>query len=149
MSDPENLVAEASEAIDAPIDEVWQALVDPAQIRQYMFGTEVVTDWTEGGPIRWKGVWEGRDYEDKGSIIRVEEPHFLSYTHFSPLTGEPDLPENYHTVTVELTEVSRSTHVTLTQDNNPDEEARQHSARNWQTMLESLKALVETDSGDS
>ncbi len=128
---------------------MWQALVDPEQIRQYMFGTEVISDWVEGGPIRWKGVWRGRAYEDKGSILRVAEPHLLSLTHFSPLTGEPDVPENYHTLTFNLIEADGSTHITLTQDNNPNEEARQHSARNWQAMLESLKALVETDSAES
>lgn len=144
MSD--NLVATASRTIPAAPTQVWQALVDPALIKQYMFGTDVVTDWVEGGPIRWKGVWDGKPYEDKGTVLRVDEPEVLSFSHFSPLTGEPDLPENYHTVTIRLSDEGQSTRITLTQDNNPDEEARRHSAQNWQAMLESLSTLFESDS---
>jgi hypothetical protein len=35
------------------------------------------------------------------------------------------------------------TRVSLTQDNNPDEEARAHSAKNWEKMLSGLKQYVE------
>jgi uncharacterized protein YndB with AHSA1/START domain len=149
MSQSEDFVAEADTDIEAPIDRVWRALVDPVQIKQYMFGTEVISDWVEGGPIRWKGVWDGRAYEDKGSVLRVDEPHLLRLTHFSPLTGEPDVPENYHTLIFELTDAGGSTHISLTQDNNPSEEARLHSARNWQAMLESMKELLEADGAGS
>jgi hypothetical protein len=47
----------------------------------------------------------------------------LRYTHFSPLSGEPDVPEHYHTVTVDLTEDEDGTLVALTQDNNASEDA--------------------------
>lgn len=146
MTETRGLVAEAATNVEAPIDEVWEAFVDAELIRQYMFGTEVVTDWTEGGRILWKGVWQGARYEDKGTILRVDQPHRLSFSHFSPLTGEADVPGNYHTVTIELAERGPVTQVTLTQDNNQDEEARKHSTRNWEMMLESLKALVEAGS---
>lgn len=45
---------------------------------------------------------------------------------------------------VELAEQGEGTLVTLSQDNNPTEEAREHSEKNWQTMLDSLKKLLET-----
>jgi uncharacterized protein YndB with AHSA1/START domain len=36
-------IARASTSIHAPLDKVWKALVDPHAIKQYMFGTNVVT----------------------------------------------------------------------------------------------------------
>jgi hypothetical protein len=42
-----------------------------------------------------------------------------------------------------LTPSGHGTLVELTQDNNPDEDAAAHSARNWQAMLEGLKRQVE------
>ncbi len=51
-----NLIAEVSVTINATIDKVWDALVKPEAIKQYMFGTTVVTDWREGSPIVWNGV---------------------------------------------------------------------------------------------
>ena len=106
-------IAKASATIDAPAQKVWDALVDPAAIKQYMFGTNVSSDWKEGSAITWKGEWQGRAYEDKGTIRKVDAPRTLEYTHFSPLTGEPDVPENYHTVTIELADRGASKDVTL------------------------------------
>lgn len=143
MSDNKDLIAKVSTTIEAPVAKVWQALVTPEQIKQYMFGTNVVTDWQKGSPIVWKGEWEGKAYEDKGTILKLEEESILQYSHFSPLSGDPDLPENYHTVTVELSEEGDQTKVTLTQDKNENEEARQHSEQNWQMMLDGLKKFLE------
>jgi uncharacterized protein YndB with AHSA1/START domain len=124
------LIATASTTIDAPRAAVWQALVMPAAIKQYMFGTTVVSDWVVGSPIIWKGEWKGRAYEDKGIILQLVPERILEYSHFSPLSGVPDIPENYHTVTVELSSDGTRTRVDLTQDNNPTEQAREHSEKN-------------------
>jgi hypothetical protein len=67
----------------------------------------------------------------------------LQYTHFSPLAGLPDKPENYHTVSIQLSIDGNGARVSLTQDNNPTEEARSHSEKNWKMMLEGLKKFVE------
>jgi uncharacterized protein YndB with AHSA1/START domain len=136
-------VAKASVTIDAPIAKVWDALVNPDTIRQYMFGTTVVSEWKKGSPIVWKGEWKGRAYEDKGVIVELEPERRLRYSHFSPLAGLPDLPENYHNVTIELSVENGLVRVTLSQDNNPTAEAREHSERNWATMLAGLKKLLE------
>jgi uncharacterized protein YndB with AHSA1/START domain len=138
-----DLLARASVRIDAPIAVVWDALVNPDVIKQYMFGADVTSDWREMSPIVWRGEWQGRSYEDKGVILRLEPKRLLQYSHFSPLSGLPDEPENYHTVTIELSEEGSRTRVSLAQDNNATEEARRHSEGNWAAMLEGLKQLLE------
>jgi uncharacterized protein YndB with AHSA1/START domain len=138
-----NLIAKVSIAIDAPGHKVWNALVDPEAIRQYMFGTQVVSSWKEGSPIVWKGEWQGRPYEDKGVILQLKPRRAIQYTHFSPLSGLCDKPENYHTVTIELSDQGTQTLVSLSQDNNPTEEARGHSEKNWGMMLTAMKKLLE------
>ena len=50
-------IAKASIIIESAVVQVWDALTNPAVIRQYMFGTNVVSDWEEGSPIVWKGEW--------------------------------------------------------------------------------------------
>ncbi|MGA7270527.1 MAG: SRPBCC domain-containing protein [Acidimicrobiia bacterium] len=136
-------VAEATIEIRSTPEDVWDALTEPERIQKYMFGTRVETDWNVGSPIAWKGEWEGKQYEDKGKILVFDPERELSYSHYSPLTGAPDVPENYHTVTIKLTPDDGVTNVTLTQDNNDTEEARDHSQRNWSTMLQALKEHVE------
>jgi uncharacterized protein YndB with AHSA1/START domain len=136
-------VATAEIEIDASPVKVWTALTDPEQIEQYMFGSQVLTDWNQGSPIVWKGEYEGKKYEDKGKIVEFEPERRLKMTHFSPLSGEEDKPENYHTLLYELEERNGTTHVSLSQDNNPTEEAAEHSRANWEQMLAGLKQVVE------
>lgn len=140
---PQNLVAKASIDIDAAPAKVWGALVDPKAIEKYMFGTHVTTDWRQGSSITWKGEWQGKAYEDKGKILEIRPVRTLRYSHFSPMMGKPDRPENYHNVAIELSADGSGTRVTLTQDNNDTEEARRHSESNWTMMLEGLKRFVE------
>jgi uncharacterized protein YndB with AHSA1/START domain len=136
-------IARSSITIAAPAEKVWSALVTPATIKQYMFGTTVTSDWKVGGPITWKGEWQGKAYEDKGVIRQFQPGRALQYTHFSPMAGLPDKPENYHTVTIQLSSEGNGTRVSLTQDNNRTEEEREHSEKNWGVMLEGLKKVVE------
>lgn len=137
------IIAHSEIVVDATRDEVWNALTDPALIRQYMFGTEVKTQWKEGTPISWKGEWKGKRYEDKGMVLRVKPRELLEYSHFSPLTGQPDLPEHYHIVSIRLAEQGGRVLLTLDQDNNANDKARKHSEDNWQAMLQGLKSVVE------
>ena len=136
-------IAKAQVEINAPVAKVWNALVNPEMIKQYMFGTHVVSDWKAGAPIVWKGVWEGKPYEDKGVILKLQRERLLQYSHFSPLSGQPDVPENYHTVTIALSPKGAGTVVALSQDNNASEEERQHSEQNWGMMLTSLQKVLE------
>src|SRR5690242_4971014 len=118
------MLAKAYTTINAPPAKVWDALVTPATIKKYMFGTDVTSDWKEGSKITWKGEWEGKSYEDHGKILQLKPGKKIQYSHFSPLTGKPDIPENYHTVTVELSPKGNQTDVHLTQDNNATDEER-------------------------
>jgi uncharacterized protein YndB with AHSA1/START domain len=139
----QNLIAKATTQIDATKADVWDALVSPAAIKQYMFGTDVTSDWQVGSGIVWKGEWQGRPYEDKGVIKQFKPGRILQYTHFSPGSGLADTPENYHTITIELADAGHQTRVILTQDKNANEEERAHSQKNWETMLAKLKEYVE------
>jgi uncharacterized protein YndB with AHSA1/START domain len=138
-------IATAHCEVNAPPERVWQALTEPELIKKYMFGSEVTTDWKPGSPITWKGEFEGRAYEDKGEVIAVEPGRRLEVTHFSPLTGQEDRPENYHRVRYELQQTSGGTSVQLTQDNSGSAEEAEHSGANWQMMLDGLKMVAEQE----
>lgn len=142
----DDLTAKASVTLHAPVAKVWDALVNPEMIKRYMFGATVVSDWKEGSPIAWKGEWKGKPFEDKGRILELRPEQRLRYSHFSPLSGAPDKPENYHQVTIELSKQDGqddSVRVDLSQDNNKTARARDESQRNWAMMLEGIKKVVE------
>jgi uncharacterized protein YndB with AHSA1/START domain len=136
-------VATAEVQVAADRERVWAALTDPAQIAGYMQGSKVETTWEVGSPITWDGEYDGRPYQDKGEVRTYDEPQTLSMTHYSPMLGQPDEPENYHTLVYTLTETDGGTHLALTQDGCDDEEQAAQFSRNWQQMLDALKAQVE------
>lgn len=137
------LVARQSIFIRASPGAVWDALTDPEKIRQYLFGTEAISDWETGSPVRWRGTYEGKSYEDKGVVLRSEPGKLLETTYWSSMSGLADRPENYKVVRYDLIPNRDGTLVTVTQDNNLTEEGRVHSEGNWKLVLEGLKALLE------
>ncbi|TCM47683.1 SRPBCC domain-containing protein [Kribbella sp. VKM Ac-2568] len=136
-------VATAKTEISASPTQVWGVLTDPEQIKKFMFGADVETDWQPGSPIIWKGVYEGKEYEDKGEILAVEPGRLLKVTHYSPLSGQPDTPENYHTLTYELEESGTTTRLSLSQDNNASEEEAEHSRGMWEMLVNGVKEAAE------
>jgi uncharacterized protein YndB with AHSA1/START domain len=137
-------VARATVTFTAPASKVWQALTDPKLIKQYLFGTDVTTDWKVGSSITYSGVWEGKPYEDKGKILQVKPEKLLVSTFWSALAGLPDLPENYQTVRYELSPEGSATKLTIIQDNNDSQASADHSAGNWKMVLDGMKKLIES-----
>jgi uncharacterized protein YndB with AHSA1/START domain len=136
--------AKKSIVLNVAAARVWQALTRPELVKQYLFGTEMTADWRVGGAITYRGQWEGKPYEDKGSVKIFEPEKRLQTTYFSSLAGVEDKPENYQTVTYELSAAKGGTTLTITQDNNPSPESAEHSARNWGMVLDGLKKLLES-----
>ncbi|TDP30624.1 SRPBCC domain-containing protein [Nocardia ignorata] len=107
-------VATVRTDVDASPQRVWKVLTDPAQIREFMFGAEVRTDWQPGSPITWTGEFQGRAYEDRGEIIAAE------------LSGD-----------------DTTTHLSLSQDNNATEADAEHSRQMWTAHVDGIKAAAE------
>lgn len=138
-----SFTATATVTINAPKSKVWEALTTPRLLKIIFFGADVITDWKVGSPIIYKGEWEGKPYEDKGTVLKFEREKLLVTTHWSPLSGVPDIPENYHKVSYELSDQDGKTRVTIIQDNNATEDEKMHSEQNWKMMLEGVKKMVE------
>ena len=140
-----HLTGAAGIRIDAPVSKVWEALTTPSLIKQYFFGTNAIPDWKEGSPLIFKGEWEGKKYEDKGTILKMAPPKLFRYTYWSSMSGIEDNPENYVTITYELSEKNKGTFLTVKQENIRDEKMRQHAEENWNKVLADLKRLLEKE----
>ena len=140
----DRLTATASITLNATPERVWKALTTPAEIKQYLFGTDAHSDFKKGSPITYTGEWEGKKYEDKGVIIESISNALLHTTYFSSMSGKEDKPENYANVYYRVEPTGKQTILTITQDNNADEKSRDHSQANWNMVLQSLKKVVES-----
>lgn len=138
-----SLTAKQTIKINATPSKVWDALTNPSLIKQYLFGTETVSDWKKGSRITYKGVWQGKEYVDGGTILEIIPNKIFKSTYWSSMSGTEDKPENYATVTYELAEEGNSTILTITQDNIKTKESKEHSEGNWGMVLKTMKDLLE------
>jgi uncharacterized protein YndB with AHSA1/START domain len=138
-----DIIAEAKININAPVSKVWEALTNPEMIKQYLFGTETITDWKPGSPIIFKGQWEGKQYEDKGTILDIQKNKLIKYSYWSSMSGTEDKPENYTTIGYELNEEDDNVKLTVTQEDIHDKKKKEISEENWGKVLIDLKDVVE------
>jgi len=139
----DQFTAKQSIKINASPSKVWEALTNPALIKQYLFGTETISDWKKGSRITYKGVWQGKEYVDGGTILEIIPNKIFKSTYWSSMSGTEDKPENYATVTYELNPEGNSTFLIITQDNIKTKEGKEHSESNWGMVLKTMKELLE------
>ncbi len=145
MTEP---VAQVSKTIDAPADKVWETLTTADPSNTFFMGATVDSDFQVGSPITFSGVHEGKSFEDRGQVLIADPQRRLSFSHFSPMSGAPDTPDNYHTVTIDLRPADEGTEVVLTQANltggvsDTDRENRAKFEKNWAGVLDGLAKAV-------
>ena len=141
---PHPFTAHVTLTINAPASKVWDALTKPDLIKRYLFGTDAVSDWKVGSPLIFRGVWEGKEYKDKGVILRSDPGRVFEYTYLSSFSGLADVPENYNIITFELEQKTGKTELKISQSNIATEQARKHSEENWGGVLNAMKEVVES-----
>lgn len=128
--------------IKAPIEKVWDALINPEIVKQYFFGSNLETDWKVGSAVLWTGEYDGTTYVDKGLVLEFLPNKKLSFSYLSSWNGLEDKPENYLLVSYDVKSTETGTELIITQSNY-DEEKAKHSTENWAVVIDRLKKLVE------
>ena len=139
-----DLEVSSSIEINASKEKVWKGLTDPDIIKDYLYGTNTVTDWKVGSEILFQGEWEGKQYRDKGVILQIIPNELISYSYWSGFSGTEDKPENYSTVTYKLETISDDrTKFTWVQKGFASEQNYEHSNSGMEEFLKSIKAVIE------
>ena len=148
---PTPLIIKNEITIDAPATRVWDALVNPEQTRQYMFGCETVSDWNVGSELLWKGEHEGKEIIwVKGEILDIEPGKFLRYTTIDPHSNIDDVSENYLQVTYDLIPQGEKTLLKVSQgdysivaEGDRRYQDSYNNGEGWNPILIEIKKLVE------
>jgi len=138
-----SLGVEKSIVINASKTKIWKALTDPALIKEYLFGTETITDWKVGSDLTFQGEWQGQSYKDKGHILEILPESILSYDYWSGFSGMADVPESYSTVTYTLKDEEEGVRLSVRQQGFANEESWRHSETGWQEVLGKIKGIAE------
>ena len=83
------------------------------------------------------------EFINKGVILNFEPNKLLRYTYWTCFSNTEDKPENYTTITYDLTEINNSTKLILTQTNFKNVEWYKALEIGWDQVLEKMKELAE------
>ncbi len=127
-----------SRVIAAPLERVWRAIIEPAEIAKWL-GATVTHDARVDGRMRVD--WEGT-YLAGGRILAFEPPHLVEYEWDT-------LPErdSNSVVRFELREASAGTELTLIHRDMTPDDAPLNSA-GWHAHLDALEAVLAGDKLD-
>ena len=142
----ETFVGHASVTINISRAHVWDALVNPEKIKQYMPVTSVVSDWRENSPIVWRSEFQDKPFEVRGTVLRSDPERLLEYDHSLPIFRafeRSHSPASYQRVTIELRDEGEQTHVSVTEKGNKTRRELEHSEGSWRMVLNGMKALLE------
>jgi uncharacterized protein YndB with AHSA1/START domain len=130
--------------IRAPAKKVWLALTSPGLVKQWQYGSDLLTTWEVGSPIVFRNEWNGQVFQQKGTVLEFSPESRLKYSLFFPQPDVQDTPENHFFMTYELTESDGATSLLVRQED-PRPSAADESAGGEQgpDVLSVLKELVE------
>ena len=138
-----DLVISKSIDIFSTASKVWEVLIKPEMIKQYFTGAETATNWQIGSAITFTHIYEGKEFKNKGVILNFEPNKLLRYTYWTGFSNTEDKPENYTTITYDLTEIGDKTQLHLTQTNFKNAEWYKALEIGWDQVLEKMKELAE------
>ena len=108
-------------------------LIDRRIVKQYFFGSDQKSEWKVGSQILWSGEYDGKSYQDKGTVLEFIPQKRIAYSYLSNWSGLEDKPENYLHVSYDLEQLGEGTQLTIAQTNYDEE--RRSIPRNWKRLL--------------
>jgi uncharacterized protein YndB with AHSA1/START domain len=136
--------SESVVSIHAPASKVWLALTVPDLVKQWQYGSDLLTTWEPGTPIVFRNEWDGQTLEQRGTVIEFTPESRLKYSLFFPAPDLQDIPEHHFFMTYELSESGGATSVLIRQeDPRPSPPDESSGGEEGPDVLSQLKELVE------
>lgn len=130
--------------INAPIENVWNALTKPELVKQWQYGSDLITDWKVGNQIKFRNEWNGQFFEQWGTILEVVPYHKIKYSLFFPRPELEDKPENYFIMSYVLSEENDKIKLSIIKEDNRPDAIQEEPKEEKNPILEALKALIES-----
>ena len=130
--------------IKAPVQKVWDALTLPELVKQWQYGSDLITDWKPASDIRFRNEWDGKVYEQWGKVLEVLPPYLVQYSLFAPRPGLEDKPENYFIMIYRLNEREGYTSLEIIQEDNRPGAKQEAPQGEENPILSALRTLIES-----
>lgn len=132
--------------IAAPRERVWAELTEPERMARWMGEPEmnlrVSVEWAEGAWIEISGFHHVK-FVNRGTVLHVDPPKQLRYTHLSSVSRLKDAPENHSTYDFRLDPEGEGTRLSLRVTGFPTESIYKHLEFYWRGTLSIIKRVSE------
>ena len=137
-------ITDSTVKILAPAKKVWLALTSPDLVKQWQYGSDLLTTWEIGTSIVFRNEWNGQVFEQKGTVLEFSPESRLKYSLFFPRPDLQDVPESCFFMTYELAESGGTTSLLVRQeDPRPSQPDELSGGDDGPDVLSLLKELVE------
>lgn len=130
--------------INAPVHKVWDALTKPEIVKQWQYGSDMITHWSIGSDITFRTEWQGKTFEQWGKVLEIKPDEIIKYSLFAPRPGLDDKPENYFIMSYILTAGNNQTKLDIIQEDNRPGAIQEDPKGEENPILQSLKTIIET-----
>lgn len=130
--------------LNASVEKVWNALTQPELVKQWQYGSDLLTTWKTGSEIRFRNEWDGQVFEQWGTVLEVVPNQKIKYSLFFPRPGLEDKPENYFIMNYVLTEENQKTKLEIIQEDNRPGAVQEEPQGEKNPILQGLKTLIES-----
>lgn len=129
--------------INASKQKVWDTITEPALVKKWQFGSDLLTSWNIGSDIKFSTAWEDKIFEQWGKVLVFDPFDKVTYSLFAPRPGLEDKPANYFTMSYLLTEDNGQTTLQIIQEDNRPNAVQEDPQGEENPVLLSLKLLAE------
>lgn len=129
---------------------VWDTLVNPDLVEQYMYGARTESDWKVGSELLYTMNMEGAKLTVvNGKILHFDTPNVLKHTLFPTTADYPNVEENHLHITYTLTPTENGTQLHIFQEGYESvangEKRYQDTLDGWEMVWEKLKEVAENE----
>jgi uncharacterized protein YndB with AHSA1/START domain len=131
--------------INATPQKVWDVLTKPEHVKHWQYGSNLQTTWEVGSQIKFVTEWEGKTFEQWGTVLEFRSPLMLRYSLFAPRPGVEDKPENYFEMIYSLTTDGSQTKLEIRQEDNRPGAVQETEQGEENPVLKMLKQIAESN----
>jgi uncharacterized protein YndB with AHSA1/START domain len=131
--------------INATVQKVWDTLTKPEFVRLWQYGSDLQTTWEVSSKIKFVTEWEGKLFEQWGTVLEFTPATKLRYSLFAPRPDLEDKPENYFNMAYSLTAEAGQTKLEIIQEDNRTNAVQEDEQGEENPVLNMLKQVAETN----
>ena len=130
--------------VNASAQKVWDALTKPELVKKWQYGSDLITDWKINNPIRFRSEWEGKIFEQWGTVLEIIPNKLIRYNLFAPRPDLEDKPENYFMMSYLLSKKGDCVVLEIHQEDDRPGTVQAEVQGEENPVLAGLKALCES-----